>query len=408
MSCAICRKKLKLEVIDLGNAPITNNLLKKPSPKKIKETYPLKVFVCNKCWLVQNKYKIDPKKIFTNNYPYFSSFSSSWLKHADDLTTKIINKFNLNKSSLVAEVASNDGYLLQYLVKKKIPCYGIEPTKSTALAAKKKGIKVFQKFFNTKTSKILSKDHKADIIIANNVLAHVPNLSDFIKSFKILLKSDGVAIFEFHYLINLIKKHQFDTIYHEHYFYHSLFSLDKIFKIFGLKVFDAEKIKSHGGSLRIYAKNLKEKKWKETSRYKKILKEELIYGVNKYVFYKKLKKKAISIKDKFRKFLVKSKFQNKKIMGYGAAAKGVTLINFSNVDNNLMEFVIDKNPAKQNKFLPQSNIKIVNIKILKKLKPNYVVILPWNIQEEIIKDLNFIRTWGGKFVVFVPKFKIFK
>jgi len=408
MSCAICRKKLILEVIDLGNAPITNNLLKKASKKKIRETYPLKVFVCNKCWLVQNKYKINPKKIFTSNYPYFSSFSSSWLKHADDLTTKIINKFNLNKTSLVAEVASNDGYLLQYLVKKKIPCYGIEPTKSTALAAKKKGIKVFHKFFNTKTSKIISKHHKADIIIANNVLAHVPNLRDFIKSFKILLKSDGVAIFEFHYLINLIKKNQFDTIYHEHYFYHSLFSLDKIFKIFGLKVFDAEKIKSHGGSLRIYVKNSEEKKWKETNRYKKILKEELIYGVNKYFFYKELKKKAIFIKDKFRNFLTKSKLQNKKTIGYGAAAKGVTLINFSNIDNNLMEFVIDKNLAKQNKFLPQSNIKIVPEKKITKVKPDYVIILPWNLKDEIMKELNYIRKWGGKFVIFVPSFKIIK
>ena len=408
MSCSICRKKLKLEVIDLGNAPITNNLLKKIAKKKTTKTYPLKVFVCDKCWLVQNKNKINPKKIFTNNYPYFSSFSSSWLKHADDLTTKIINKFNLNKTSMVAEVASNDGYLLQYLVKKKIPCYGIEPTKSTAITAKKKGIKVFQKFFNSKTSKILSKKHKADIIIANNVLAHVPNLTDFIKSFKILLKSDGVAIFEFHYLINLIRKQQFDTIYHEHYFYHSLFSLDKIFKIFGLKIFDAEKIKSHGGSLRIYVKNLEQKKWKDTNRFKKILNKELIYGVNKYFFYKTLKKEAMLIKDKFRNFLIKAKLQNKIVMGYGAAAKGVTLINFSKIDNNLMKFVIDKNPAKQNKFLPQSNIKIVNIKILKKIKPSYVIILPWNIKKEIINDLKFIKKWGGKFVVFVPKFKIFK
>ena len=206
MNCGFCKKKLTLEVIDLGNAPITNNLLKKLSKKSFKYTYPLKVFVCDKCWLVQNKDKINPKKIFTKNYPYFSSFSSSWLKHADNLTTKIINRFNLNKASLVAEVASNDGYLLQYLKKKKIPCLGIEPTKSTAMSAKKKGIKVLQKFFNTETSKNLSKKYRADIIIAINVLAHVPNIKDFIKSFKILLKNNGVAIFEFHYVINLIKK----------------------------------------------------------------------------------------------------------------------------------------------------------------------------------------------------------
>ena len=406
MNCGFCKKKLTLEVIDLGNAPITNNLLKKLSKKSFKYTYPLKVFVCDKCWLVQNKDKINPKKIFTKNYPYFSSFSSSWLKHADNLTTKIINRFNLNKASLVAEVASNDGYLLQYLKKKKIPCLGIEPTKSTAMSAKKKGIKVLQKFFNTETSKNLSKKYRADIIIAINVLAHVPNIKDFIKSFKILLKNNGVAIFEFHYVINLIKKKQFDTIYHEHYYYHSLFSLNKIFKNSGLKIFDAEKIKSHGGSLRIYVKNIESKKWKDTIRYKKIATEELALGINKYLFYRKIKEDAVYIKNKFRKFLKNCKLKNQSVVGYGAAAKGITLINYSRIDKELMQYIIDKNPAKQNMFLPQSNIEIISAKILKKNKPDYVIILPWNLKNEIVKELSFIKSWGGKFVVFVPKFKI--
>lgn len=406
MNCGFCKKKLTLEVIDLGNAPITNNLLKKLSKKSFKYTYPLKVFVCDKCWLVQNKDKINPKKIFTKNYPYFSSFSSSWLKHADNLTTKIINRFNLNKASLVAEVASNDGYLLQYLKKKKIPCLGIEPTKSTAMSAKKKGIKVLQKFFNTETSKNLSKKYRADIIIAINVLAHVPNIKDFIKSFKILLKNNGVAIFEFHYVINLIKKKQFDTIYHEHYYYHSLFSLNKIFKSSGLKIFDAEKIKSHGGSLRIYVKNIESKKWKDTIRYKKKVSEELALGINKYFFYRKIKKDAVHIKNKFRTFLKNCKLENQSVVGYGAAAKGITLINYSRIDKELMQYIIDKNPAKQNMFLPQSNIEIISAKILKKNKPDYVIILPWNLKNEIVKELSFIKSWGGKFVVFVPKFKI--
>jgi 2-polyprenyl-3-methyl-5-hydroxy-6-metoxy-1,4-benzoquinol methylase len=406
MNCGFCKKKLTLEVIDLGNAPITNNLLKKLPKKNFKYTYPLKVFVCDKCWLVQNKDKINAKKIFTKNYPYFSSFSSSWLKHADNLTTKIINRFNLNKTSLVAEVASNDGYLLQYLKKKKIPCFGIEPTKSTGMSARKRGIKVFQKFFNTETSKNLSKRYKADIIIALNVLAHVPNIKDFIKSFKILLKNNGVAIFEFHYVINLIKKKQFDTIYHEHYYYHSLFSLNLIFKKFKLKIFDAEKIKSHGGSLRLYVKNIESKKWKDTIRYKKIATEELALGINKYFFYKKIKEDAVHIKNKFRKFLENCKLKNQSVVGYGAAAKGITLINYSRIDKELMQYIIDKNPAKQNMFLPQSNIEITGTKILKKNKPDYVIILPWNLKNEIVKELNFIKIWGGKFVVFVPKFKI--
>lgn len=406
MNCGFCKNKLTLEVIDLGNAPITNNLLKKLPKKNFKYTYPLKVFVCDKCWLVQNKYKINPKKIFTKDYPYFSSFSSSWLKHADNLTTKIINRFNLNKASLVAEVASNDGYLLQYLKKKNIPCFGVEPTKSTSMSARKRGIKVFQKFFNTETSRNLSKKYKADIIIAINVLAHVPNIKNFIKSFKILLKNNGVAIFEFHHVINLIIKKQFDTIYHEHYYYHSLFALNKIFKNFKLKIFDAEKIKSHGGSLRLYVKNIESKKWKDTIRYKKIVTEELALGINKYFFYKKIKVDAVHIKNKFSKFLKNCKLKNQKVVGYGAAAKGITLINYSRIDKELMQYIIDKNPAKQNMFLPQSNIEITGTKILKKNKPNYVIILPWNLKNEIVKELNFIKTWGGKFVVFVPKFKI--
>lgn len=406
MNCSICKKKLNLEVLDLGKAPITNNLLKKPK-KNFKEIFPLTVCVCDKCWLVQNKEKLNPKIIFKNDYPYFSSFSSSWLEHAEKLTGKIIKKFKLNNKSLVAEVASNDGYLLQYLKKKQIPCYGIEPTKSTALVAKKKGIKVYQKFFNINTAKNLSKKNKADIIIANNVLAHVPNLKDFIKSFRILLKKNGVAIFEFHYLINLIKKNQFDTIYHEHYFYHSLLSLDRIFKIYNLKVFDAEKIKSHGGSLRLYVKNKESKIFKDTNRYKKLLLKEKKQGVNKFNFYKKLKINSTLIRDKFKSFLNDCEKKNLKVIGYGAAAKGITLINFAKINNDLLKFVVDKNPAKQNKYLPQSNIKIISEKKIKIIKPDYLVILPWNLKSEIIKEFNYIRKWGGKFIVFVPKFKIF-
>ena len=407
MKCSICKKTLTRKVIDLGKAPITNNLLKKLSKKKFNNSYPLQVHFCEKCWLVQNKYKLDPKKIFKNDYPYFSSFSSSWVKHAENYTKNIVKRFNLNKSSLVAEVASNDGYLLQFFKKRKIPCYGVEPTKSTAIVAKKKGIKTFQKFFNIKTAQSLSVKFKADLIIANNVLAHVPNLRNFIESFKILLKENGIATFEFHYLINLIKKNQFDTIYHEHYFYHSLISLDKIFKLFGLRIFDAENLKSHGGSLRIYVKKENNSQFKITNRLKKLINYEIKIGVNKLSFYKKLQSEAIKIKNKFYSFLKFCNNNKKTVIGYGAAAKGITLINFSKVNSNMLKYIIDKNPKKQNKFLSQSNIKIVNTKILKTLKPNYVIILPWNLKKEVIKELNFIKKWGGKFVVFVPSFKMF-
>ena len=394
MSCSACKARLRLEVLDLGIAPITNNLLSKPK-KKFKQIYPLRVYVCNKCWLVQNKEKIDPKKIFTNDYPYFSSFSSSWLKHAEKFVNKIIKKFKLSGNSIVAEVASNDGYLLQFLKKRNIPCFGIEPTNSTALVAIKKKIKVFQVFFNTKTSKAIAKKKKVDIIIANNVLAHVPDLKDFIKSFKILLKKNGVAIFEFHYLVNLIQKCQFDTIYHEHYFYHSLYALDKVFKLFNLKVFDVEKIKSHGGSLRIYVANKESLFFSKTKRYKKLLNYEKKIGIN-------------LIRNKFKFFLEDCKKKNKKVVGYGAAAKGVTLINFANINNSLLKFIVDKNYVKQNKFLPKSNIKIVAEKELIKFKPDYVIIFPWNLKDEIKKELNYIRKWGGKFVIFIPSFQIIR
>ena len=408
MFCAACNAKLEFDILDLGKAPITNNLLSKIPKKKFKASYSLKVSICHKCWLTQTKHKINPKKIFNKDYPYFSSFSSSWLNHCEKLSTKIIKKFNLDKNSLVAEVASNDGYLLQYFKKKNIKCYGIEPTKSTAYAAKKKGIKTFNKFFNTKIAKHLSKNNKADVVIANNVLAHVPNLRNFINSFRILLKKDGVAIFEFHYLLNLIKKNQFDTVYHEHYFYHSLFSLNKIFKILGLKIFDAEKIKSHGGSLRIYVCKSENIDFVETLRLKKLKKKELEIGINKKYFYAKLQSNAISIKNRLRKFLSECKKKQDIVMGYGAAAKGITLINFSKIDNNTLEYIIDKNPAKQNKILPQSNIKIVDLSYLKKIKPKYIIILPWNLKNEVKDELNFIKNWGGKFVVFVPKFQILK
>ena len=408
MFCASCNAKLEFDILDLGKAPITNNLLSKIPKKKFKASYPLKVSVCNKCWLAQTKHKINPKKIFSKDYPYFSSFSSSWLKHCEKLSIKIIKKFNLDKNSLVAEVASNDGYLLQYFKKKNIKCYGIEPTKSTASVAKKRGIKTFNKFFNIKIAKHLSKNYKADVIIANNVLAHVPNLKNFINSFRILLKKNGVAIFEFHYLLNLITKNQFDTVYHEHYFYHSLFSLNKIFKIQGLKIFDAEKLKSHGGSLRIYACKSENVNFIETLRLKKLKKKEIKIGINKKYFYTNLQSNAILIKNRLRKFLDECQKNKDKVMGYGAAAKGITLINFSKVNRDSLKYVIDKNPAKQNKILPQSNIKIVNINYLKKIKPDYIIILPWNLSNEVKKELNFVKRWGAKFVLFVPKFQIIK
>ncbi|MHB1545672.1 MAG: class I SAM-dependent methyltransferase, partial [bacterium] len=364
--------------------------------------YPLKLFVCDKCFLVQiDEYKknID---IFNNDYAYFSSFSTIWTEHAKNYVEMITDRLQLNKNSLVIEIACNDGYLLQYFKQKKIPCIGIEPTQNTAAIAIGKGINVIEDFF---TEKLAADMPKADLIIGNNVLAHVPNIIDFVKGLKKMLKPNGVMTIEFPHLLNLIKQGEFDTIYHEHFSYLSLFSTIQIFQAHNLNLFDVEELTTHGGSLRIYATHL-ESSNKKSENIDKVLKKELDANLNRLEGYKNFQAKVDKIKYDLLTFLLKTKKQGNKVAAYGAAAKGNTLLNYCGVKKDLISFIVDKNPYKQNKFLPGSHIPIVSEDVLIKEKPEFIIIIPWNIKDEILNQLAYARKWNSKFITVIPKFAI--
>ena len=409
MICRSCKAKIKDTFVDLKIAPVSNAYVTKNNLDKTEEYFPLRTLTCRKCWLVQTEDFVDSKRIFNKEYIYFSSFSKTLVEQSELYVNKMISQYNINKKNMVAEIAANDGYLLQFFKKKKIPCYGIDPSKKAALQAKKKGIPMIIDFFNTKISKKLKrKNMEADFIIANNVLAHVPNINDFVKGIKILLKNKGVASIEFQHLYQLINKSGFDAIYHEHFSYISLIAADNLFKRNGMVIFDAHEIEAQNGSLRIFVKNKSNKDIKIKKNVKKIINKEKKLGLNKVNRFKKFQANIEKIKDNFTKFLINAKLQNKIVAGYGAAAKGNTLINFSGVKTDLIKFVVDLNTEKQGKYLPGSHIPIVDEKELKKIKPDYVIILPWNLKSEIVKQLNYVKKWGCKFVIAVPKLKIFK
>ena len=408
MYCRHCKKKVDKVFIDLGVSPPSNNYLKKNELDKKELYFPLNILVCKSCWLVQTEDFTKANQLFSEEYAYFSSYSSSWLRYMEAYSTYIIKKLNLNKNSLVIEVASNDGYLLQFFKNNKIPCLGIEPTKSTAMVSRKKGIKTITEFFGRKLAiKLRNKNLCADLIIANNVLAHVPNINDFLNGFDLLLKKDGIATFEFPHLINLVKKNQFDTIYHEHFSYFSFTAINLIMQSNNLEVFDVIKIPTHGGSLRVYVKKRNSSYNKINSRVIKLLNQEEKIGVKSIRFYNNFSEKADLIKKQFIIFIENAKRKNKKIAAYGAAAKGNTLLNFSGIKSDSILYVVDKNPAKQNKYLPGSHIKIVNEEYLKRNKPDYIIIFPWNLKNEIIKQLDYVRDWNAKFVTVIPSLKIF-
>lgn len=409
MICRSCKAFIKDKFVDLKIAPISNAYVTKKNLDKTEEYFPLRTLVCKKCWLVQTQDFVDNKRIFNEEYIYFSSFSKTLVKQSKSYVNKIISEFNINKKNLVAEIAANDGYLLQFFSKKKIPCFGIDPSKKAALKAKKKGIPMEIVFFNTKIAKKLKrKGMTADYIIANNVLAHVPNINNFVKAIKILLKDKGVASIEFQHLYQLVNKSAFDAIYHEHFSYISLIAADWLFKRNGLIIFDAYEIETQNGSLRIFVKNKFNKDIKIKNNVKKIIIKEKRLGLNKVNKFKRFQTNIEKIKDNFIKFLIDAKLQNKTVAAYGAAAKGNTLINFAGVKTDLIKFVVDLNTEKQGKYLPGSHIPIVDEKHLKKNKPDYIIILPWNLKSEIVKQLKYVKSWQAKFVIAVPKLKIFK
>jgi SAM-dependent methyltransferase len=407
MKCRFCQHELEHEFIDLVNSPPSNSFLNMDEIDKPEIFFPLKLYVCENCFLVQiDEYK-KSKDIFSDTYVYFSSFSRSWLAHAKEYADMITARLRLTDRSFVVEIASNDGYLLQHFKEKNIPCLGIEPAKSVADVARKKGINLLAEFFGVRLAQQLAQEGKmADLVIGNNVLAHVPDINDFVKGIKILLQTDGVATLEFPHLMRLVEENQFDTIYHEHYSYFSFYSVNRIFSEHGLVLFDVEEIPTHGGSLRIYAAH-KEDRFKTISaKVGSLLKKEVAAGIQKLDYYQDFQNKANRVKYQLLSFLSRCKAQEKTVAAYGAAAKGNTLLNYCGVKKDMVSFVVDASPHKQGKFLPGSHIPVVNENEIRKVKPDYVLILPWNIQKEIEQQLMYIRDWDGKFVVAIPKLKI--
>ena len=408
MKCRHCNTNLTHTFVDLGSSPPSNSYLTHETIKKAEKWYPLRTLVCEKCWLVQTEDFVGIEEMFSEDYAYFSSFSKSWLDHVEKYIDLMIDRFKLSAESNIVEVAANDGYLLQFAKERKVPCYGIEPTHSAAMAAKEKGVEVIEDFFGVELANNLkNQGRQADVMVANNVLGHVPNINDFIQGFSILLNKNGVATFEFPHLLNLVIKKQFDTIYHEHYSYLSLIAVKKIFEANGLHIFDIDELPTHGGSLRIYAQRDNMKHYKVSDAVHDVYKKEIQHGVNTLDFYKDFQIKSEEIKFNLLSFLIEARSKGENVIAYGAAAKGNTIMNFSGIHSDLISCVVDKNPNKSGKFMPGSRIPIVDESIIKEKKPEYVMILPWNLKDEVEGQLSYIRDWKGRFVVAVPELQVF-
>ncbi|GAA4728091.1 class I SAM-dependent methyltransferase [Flavisolibacter ginsenosidimutans] len=407
MQCRFCKTELKHVFIDLINSPASNSFLTQEQLNEPETFYPLKVYTCHNCFLVQvDEYK-KSDAIFNSDYVYFSSFSTSWLAHAKRYTELMTERFGLNEGSQVIELASNDGYLLQYFQQKGIPVLGVEPTANTAEAAKAKGIESVVDFFGVRLAKDLSaKGIKADLLLGNNVLAHVPDIVDFVSGMKVILKPQGVITMEFPHLMQLVDNNQFDTIYHEHFSYLSFHTVKQIFEAQGLELFDVDELPTHGGSLRIYAKHKEDNSKEISANVEALLKKEEEKGLTGPEYYNNFQQKALGVKLALISFLVEQKKGGKRVAAYGAAAKGNTLLNYCGVKNDLIEFVVDRNPAKQDKFLPASHIPVKNEEYLKAEKPDYVIVLPWNLKDEITEQLSYIKDWGGRFVIPIPSLQV--
>lgn len=407
MKCRFCKHELTHLVIDLVNSPPSNSFLRFEELNQPEVYYPLKLFVCEECFFVQvDEYK-KSDEIFSDQYIYFSSYSRSWLAHAKAYVEMITKRLELASSSFVTEIASNDGYLLQYFKKMGIPCLGIEPARSAAEAARDRGIEVITEFFGVHLAGQLAKQQKrADLLIGNNVLAHVPDINDFVEGLKIMLKPSGVITLEFPHLMQLIEKNQFDTIYHEHFSYFSFYTVNRILSEHGLFLFDVQELATHGGSLRIYAGHKEDRSKKISPHVRSLLEREYLAGMQDLSYYSGFQAKIDSAKYKLLAFLIACKEQGKKVAAYGAAAKGNTLLNYCGIKKDLVAFVVDASPHKQGKFLPGSHIPVVAENEINKSRPDYILIFPWNIKEEIIEQLDYIRQWNGKFLLSIPELTV--
>ncbi len=404
MKCRHCACRLVLPLLDLGSAPPSNAYLDADALDAPELWYPLRLLVCTGCWLVQTEDHAGREALFGADYAYFSSFSSSWLTHARTYVEQVAQRFSLGPHSLVVEIAANDGYLLQYVQRLGIPCLGIEPTAGTAAAARARGLEIVERFFGVALAREMARNGgRADLMVANNVLAHVPDINDFVASFAALLKPHGVATFEFPHLLSMVRGCQFDTAYHEHYSYLSLCSVQRICAANGLVVFDVQDLGTHGGSLRVFTQRRDSGEQPITSAVGEVLARETRAGLQASAFYAGFQAQAVRIKHALLTFLLQAQRDGQTVAAYGAAAKGNTLLNFAGVRPDLVEFVVDRNPAKQGKFMPGSRIPIVGEAQLSTHRPDWVLVLPWNLRAEVAAQLAYIAQWGGQFVTAVPR-----
>lgn len=406
--CRFCKTPLTHTVIDLGMSPLCEDHVKPDELNKMKPFYPLHAYVCSECYLVQLEEFVAPPEIY-NDYAYFSSYSDSWLDHSRRYTEEIIEQLQLTKDSLVAELASNDGYLLQYFQERAIPVIGIEPAENVAVTAIRKGIPTEVKFFGNATVESLLKNYgKADLLIGNNVLAHVPDINDFVSAMKRFLKKNGVITMEFPHLMKLIEGNQFDTIYHEHFSYLSLLTVQRIFKHHGLDIFDVKELSTHGGSMRIYSKHVEDGSREISPAVAALVKREKAAGMNTITYYDSFRARVEETKRKILEFLIRAKREGKTIVGYGAPGKGNTLLNYCGIRTDFLDYTVDRNPNKQDNYLPGTLIPIFRPEKIRETKPDYVFILPWNLKKEIISKHSYIGEWGGKFVVPIPELKVYE
>lgn len=407
MKCRHCGAALTRPFLDLGSAPPSNAYLTEAALRAPETWFPLRLLVCEACWLVQTEDHAGREALFTDDYAYFSSFSASWLAHSRAYVEAMRARFALTPASRVAEVAANDGYLLQYVREAGIPCYGVEPTASTAAAARAKGIEIVEQFFGTALAGTLAaQDRQVDLVAANNVLAHVPDINDFVAGFARLLKPAGVATFEFPHLLRMVQERQFDTAYHEHYSYLSLTAVQRVFAANGLRVFDVEALATHGGSLRVFAQRADTAPHGMTPAVERVLREEAEAGLTTPGFYAGFQAAAEQVRNDFMAFLIEARRAGRSVAAYGAAAKGNTLMNFAGVRPDLIAFVVDRNPAKQGRYMPGSRIPIVGEERLAAARPDYIVLLPWNLRAELTAQLAPARAWGARFVTAVPRLEV--
>lgn len=405
-TCRACGDKLTQTFCDLGFSPLSNANIRAENNHRKENFYPLHVQVCGSCFLVQLQEFESPAEIFSD-YTYFSSYSSSWLQHCAAYTAAMIERFKLTNASQVVEIASNDGYLLQYFVQRDIPVLGVEPAENVAVVARNKGIHTISRFFGSQTAhELVSAGTRADLLLGNNVLAHVPDLQDFVAGLRILLASEGVITMEFPHLLRMMRGNQLDTIYHEHFSYFSLYTVERVFAQQGLRLFDVEELTTHGGSLRIYAQHDNTGIHETSSRLAALQEDEKRFGVNRLETYAGFAEQTREAKRALLAFLIDAKRRGKTIVGYGAPAKGNTLLNYCGIRQDFLDYTVDLSPHKQGSYLPGTHIPVFAPAKIEETKPDFILILPWNLREEIIAQLDYVRAWGAKFVIPIPRVEV--